>query len=267
MTWGLSVDYGQYVFNQMGYLAGTDEERLADLNAAFRDEEVRAVFATRGGKGAYRIADRLDFDALRRDPKPLVGFSDITSLHLAIYRYTGVAGVHGAIFGLDGSTNEYSLRDALMGGDDIVVVSRPEELTAAVTRPGMARGRLLGGNLDAIATAAGWALPSLRGAILLLEAVNMGIGQVDRQLTMLRRAGHLSGLVGIALGQFTGFKIDRRYNIIDVLKEHLHALDVPVLGGLPLGHGDNPQSVLVGALATLEAESGRLEIHRNSTAF
>lgn len=259
-TWGLRVDYGQHVFNKLGYLAGTDDERLADLNAAFQDEEVRAVFTTRGGKGAYRIADQLDFDALRRDPKPLVGFSDITNLHLAIYRRTGVWGVHGAIFGPDGSTNECALRDALMGQDDIVVVARAEEITAVVTRPGVTHGRLLGGNLDAVAAAAGWALPSLRGAILLLEAVNMGIGQVDRQLTMLRRAGHLSGLVGIALGQFTGFDIDGRYNIIDVLKEHLHALDVPVLGGLPLGHGDDPQSVLVGAFATLEAETVRIPI-------
>jgi muramoyltetrapeptide carboxypeptidase len=164
-------------------------------------------------------------------------------LHLAIYKHTGVLGVHGAIFGPDGSANERALRDALMRQDDIVVVARAEEITAAVTQPGVTHGRLLGGNLNAIATAAGWALPSLRGAILLLEAVNMGIGQVDRQLTMLTKAGHLS----------------------DVLKGHLHALDVPVLGGLPLGHGDDPQSVLVGALATLEAETGRLVIHRNPT--
>jgi muramoyltetrapeptide carboxypeptidase len=263
MTWGLRVDYGQYVFNKLGYLAGTDAERLADLNAAFRDEEVRAVFATRGGKGAYRIADQLDFDALRRDPKPLVGFSDITNLHLAIYGRTGVSGVHGAILGSNGSTNEQSLRDALMGQDDIVIVARAEEITAGATRPGVTHGRLLGGNLDAVATAAGWTLPSLKGAILLLEAVNMGIGQVDRQLTMLRKAGHLSGVVGVALGQFTGFDIGGTYNIIDVLKGHLHALDVPILGGLPLGHGDDPQSVVVGAQATLEAETDRLVIHRN----
>ena len=263
ITWGLRVDYGQHIFNELGYLAGIDDERLVDLNGAFQDEEVRAVFTTRGGKGAYRIADRLDFAALRRDPKPLVGFSDITNLHLAIYRHTGVPGVHGAIFGPHGSTNERALRDALMGRDDIVVVARAEEITAAVTRPGVTHGRFLGGNLDAVATAAGWALPSLRGAILLLEAVNMGIGQVDRQLTMLRRAGHLSGLAGVALGQFTGFDMGGKYNIIDVLKGHLHALEVPILGGLPLGHGDDPQSVLVGAPATLDAGTGRLQIHRN----
>jgi len=179
----------------LGYLAGTDDERLADLNAAFQDEEARPVFTTRGGKGAYRIAERLDLNALRRDPKPLVGFSDIANLHVAIYRHTGVSGVHGAIFGPDGSTNERALRDALMGRHDIVVVARAEEITAAVTQPGVTHGRLLGSNLDAIATAAGWALPSLRGAILLLEAVNMGIGQVDRQLTMLTK----SGVVGVAL--------------------------------------------------------------------
>ncbi|WFU07833.1 LD-carboxypeptidase [Rhizobium sp. CB3090] len=100
--WGLDVDFGEHAFCKHGYLAGTDEERLADFNAALRDPEVRAIFATRGGKGSYRIADRLDFEAVRRDPKFLVGFSDITILHLSLWTHCRQVGVHGALFVNDG---------------------------------------------------------------------------------------------------------------------------------------------------------------------
>ena len=93
--WGIKVDFGQHVFKKMGYLAGTDDDRLADFNDALRDPEVRAIFATRGGKGSYRIADRLDFEAVKRDPKYVVGFSDITVLHLSLYRQCKLVGLHG----------------------------------------------------------------------------------------------------------------------------------------------------------------------------
>lgn len=175
-AWGLRVDFGENAFRKAGYLAGTDDDRLADINTAFRDGDVRAIFATRGGKGSYRIADRLDFDAARRNPKFLVGFSDITILHLALWKHCAISGVHGALVDVDGqfgSQSEESLRSLLMTGDPVVIRSRSAEVTSALTTSGKAEGRLLGGNLDSIATAAGWALPSLEGAILLLEAVNM----------------------------------------------------------------------------------------------
>ncbi len=103
--WGIKVDSGQHAFNKNGYLAGTDDERLADFNDALRDPEVRAIFATRGGKGSYRIADRLDFEAVKRDPKYLVGFSDITVLHLSLYRQCRLVGLHGALMGDDAKAN------------------------------------------------------------------------------------------------------------------------------------------------------------------
>lgn len=264
-AWGLRVDFGEHAFRKAGYLAGTDDDRLADINTAFRDGDVRAIFATRGGKGSYRIADRLDFDAARRNPKFLVGFSDITILHLALWKHCAISGVHGALVDVDGqfgSQSEESLRSLLMTGDPVVIRSRSAEVTSALTTSGKAEGRLLGGNLDSIATAAGWALPSLEGAILLLEAVNMHLGQVDRQLTMLRKAGHLAGLTGVAVGQFTGFQPSNTFTIVDLLREHLDPLRVPVLGGLPLGHGDGPLSTLVGVTAVLDATAQELTVGR-----
>lgn len=263
--WGLKVDFGEHAFRKVGYLAGMDDERLADINAALRDDSVRAIFTTRGGKGSYRIADRLDFNAARRDPKFLVGFSDITILHLALWKHCEISGIHGALVDVAGqldTQNEASLRTLLMKDDPVVIRSRSTEITSALTTSGVAEGILLGGNLDSIATAAGWALPSLDGAILLLEAANMYLGQVDRQLTMLRKAGHLAGLAGIAIGQFTGFHPSNTFTIVDLLREHLEPMGVPVLGGLPLGHGDEPLSTLVGAIATLDATSQNLTVKR-----
>jgi muramoyltetrapeptide carboxypeptidase len=263
--WGLKVDFGQHAFREFGYLAGTDDERLADINTALCDDDVRAIFTTRGGKGSYRIADRLDFNGARRNPKFLIGFSDITILHLALWKHCGISGVHGALIEVDGQfdpQNEASLRSLLMTDVPIVTRSRGDEMTSALTTSGVAEGVLLGGNLNMITTAAGWALPSLNGAILLLEAVNMYVAQVDRELTMLRKAGHLDGVAGIALGQFTGFQPSNAFTIIDLLREHLEPMGVPILGGLPLGHGDEPLSTLVGGTATLDATSGYLIVKR-----
>ena len=269
-SWGLNVDFGQHAFRKQDYLAGTDEERLADFDAALRDPDVRAIFTTRGGKGSYRIADRLDFAAVRRDPKFVVGFSDITALHLSLWKHCRQISIHGAFFAGRGEEDvsaqtSSSLRRALMEAEDIIIRSRSEEPTSALTTSGTVAGRLIGGNLDMVATTAGWALPDLRGAILLLESVNVYRGHVDRQLTMLRKAGHLNDLAGVAIGQFTGFEFDRNFSIIDILREHLDMLGVPVLGGLPLGHGQSPVSALIGAVAELDAEAGILTIKRGNT--
>ena len=266
--WGLRPEIGAHAFDEHSFLAGVDEDRLADLNAALRDPGVRAVFATRGGKGSYRIADRLDFDAMRRDPKPLVGFSDITVLHLAAARHAGVATLHGPMVSWDehvvGPAAVDRLRAALMTTEPIVIETDAGQPTAALTTAGRATGLLLGGNQDSVATAAGWALPDLDGAILLLEGFNLRLGHIDRQLTMLENAGHLGGLAGVAIGQYTECGPDRNepqnWSYLPLLRDHLDALGVPILGGLPIGHGADPHSVPLGTAAMLDADAGTLHV-------
>ena len=263
-SWGYEVDFGENVFEKVNYLAGTDEQRLSDLNGAIRDPRVRAIFATRGGKGSYRIADRMDLHSMKVNPKFVVGFSDITILHLALIS-AGIGGaIHGAIKGderdwqtLHGTT---SLRDILAGTGSTILKTSANEPTFALTTNGAAHGRLVGGNLDMVTGSAGWALPKLDGCILLLEAVNMFLGQVDRQLTMLRKAGHLSGVTGIALGQFTDFKPSGSMTIVDLLREHLVPLGVPILGGLPLGHGEGAMCVPTGLPAMIDGDRGELRV-------
>ncbi len=262
--WGLRVELGRHVFREHGYLAGTDDERLDDLNRALRDPGLRAIFATRGGKGAYRIADRLDFAAASADSKLVVGFSEITILHLVLWKECGLAGIHGPLASWSaehvGPASIETLRRALMTCDPVVLNADPIEPTAVLTTQGKATGTLLGGNLDMIASAAGWALPSLDGAILLIEGVGMGLGQIDRQLTMLANAGHLDGLRGVAVGQFTRCGTYGDWTAVDVLRDRLARLRVPILGGLPVGHGTNPATLPLGTAATLDADAGMLRV-------
>ncbi len=261
------VEIGSHAFDRAGYLAGSDQARLADVNEALRDPGVRGIFATTGGKGAYRIAPHLDFKAARADPKPFVGFSDITYLHLALHR----AGVPGPIHGpLVNWSDEYcdadcaeGLRRSLMDPEPVVISSRVTDYTAQLSAGGRATGVLVGGHFDSISRAVGWALPTLDDAILLLEDHHgTGLGQVDRCLAQLVHAGLLRNLRGIALGTFGEFETTTasRTTLADVLRDWLTPLGVPILGGLPIGHGRNPATVPLGTTATIDVTAGTLTV-------
>lgn len=259
-SWGFEVDFGAHAFDKFHYLAGTDEQRLADLNEAIGDPQVRAIFATRGGKGSYRIADGVDFTAARQDPKFLVGFSDITILHLAMWKHGVGGGLHGAVREEDQllSDQRPSIYALLTDTAPMILPSSPDEETASLTTSGRAEGVLLGGNLDMIATAAGWTLPRLAGSILMLEAIGRWPGELDRKLTMLRQAGHLDGVAGVAVGQFTEF--ENMGLIVAILRDHLTRLGVPLLGGLPVGHRKAAWTVPLGRHAVLDADAGTLKV-------
>jgi muramoyltetrapeptide carboxypeptidase len=262
--WGLIPEIAPHAFDRHGhYLAGRDEDRLADLNDALRDPGVRAIFTTRGGKGAYRIADRIDFDAAARDPKPLVGFSDTTILHLALWHRACAPSVHGPHVEWHGPLGRHAaerLRRVLMESAPIVVRRDSHEITAAVTSAGTVTGTLMGGNLSLIARAVGWTCPSFAGAILLVEDVDKHIGHIDSALTQLLRSGVLDGLRGIAIGQFIRCAEPKpgKWSIVDVLRDRLLPLGVPILGGLPIGHGPDPHTVPLGAAATIDVTAGTL---------
>ena len=234
--WGLVGEVAPHALDKWGYMAGRDEDRLADLNDAFRDPGVRAIVATRGGAGGYRVADHIDFDAVRADPKPLVGFSDITYLHLALLKHGLVPGIHGC---LDGPTTVATVHQLLMTLEPLEVAAHPASVSGAIVFPGVARGRLVGGNLAALATSVGVRFPAMQGAILFLEDQRLvGLGTVDRQLTQLIASGALDGITGIAIGSFEGFVdyTDRGWTLTEVLNDRLGSLGVPMLGGIRAGH-------------------------------
>ena len=247
-----------------GYLAGSDEARLADLNAALRDPSIRGIICTRGGYGAQRIVDGLDMDAVRADPKVIAGFSDITALHLAVHRHAGLAGLQSPMSAWNpertGDASIRSLRAALMTTDPVVLSAVTTEETYPVRVPGPpTAGTVIGGNLCLIAATIGTRdMPDLHGAILLIEDVNEPPYKIDRMLTHLRRSGALEGVAGIAVGQFTDCADGWSTTIVDVLMERLGELGVPVLGGLPTGHGQEQLSLPVGVPAILDVSAGTL---------
>lgn len=268
---GLKVEYGAHVYDiddTLDYLAGTDENRLADINDALRDPGIKAIIATRGGKGAYRIADKLDFEAARKNPKLLIGFSEVTILHMALLKNSGLVGIHGAPWNTKefGKETADSFLQAVTSTEPLIIHSTKNEHTHALTTHGKASGILIGGNQDSIATGAGWALPNFDKAILLIEAVNLRLGHIDRQLTMLINTGIIKNIAGVAIGQYTdcGNATDptgtTKCTEIDILRERFGQLGVPILGGLPIGHGKNPIALPIGTVAILNADTGTLTI-------
>ncbi|HEX7744212.1 MAG TPA: LD-carboxypeptidase [Micromonosporaceae bacterium] len=263
--WDLRPVLAPNAYARQGYLAGADELRAADLNAAFADPEIRGVLCTRGGYGAQRVVDAIDMAAVRRDPKVVAGFSDITALQFALWRGARLATVHGpGAAWLDDRTpprSAESLHAALMTTEPVTVHRVAEEETAPVVVPGVAAGPLLGGNLCLITSSVGTPdMPDLTGAILLVEEVEEPPYKVDRMLTHLRRSGALDSVAGVAIGQFTRCADEWRVSVAEVLADRLGDLGVPVLGGLPIGHGVGQLTVPVGVPATLDSVTGTLTV-------
>ncbi|MEV6492878.1 LD-carboxypeptidase, partial [Actinoplanes sp. NPDC051633] len=265
-SWGLRARVGEHAMNRRSYLSATDDERRADFNAALRDDEVRGIWCLRGGYGAQRIVDGLDFAAARADPRLVIGFSDITAIHLALWCEAGLATVHGPTASYpgpgEGGPTEAGARRALMSTGPVVVAADPTEDTYPVRAPGRASGVLLGGNLTILAATAGTRhRPDLRGAILLVEDVHDEPYRVDRCIVQLERAGWLDGIAGVAVGQFTEcVDPDPSPTTPEVLTERFGSLGVPVLGGLPIGHGAEQIAVGLGVPAVLDVDAGTLTV-------
>ena len=250
-----------HVLRRTGYFAGSDAERLADLNAALADPRIDAVWTLRGGYGCMRLLPDLVLDAVRKRPLTLIGFSDVTALHAALGNVAGLVTMHGPV-----ARNPLSAfsRDSLVRA--VVHQADPCGVAAGarVLRPGQAEGRLAGGNLALVAALAGtpWA-PDLRDAILVLEDVNEAIYRVDRMLMQLRLAGMLAGVRGIVFGQCTDCPEDsddgaRRLD--DVVAEHAEWLGVPCIAGAPVGHVEDQWTVPLGARAELDADARTLRV-------
>ena len=254
---------GANVLAHTGYLAGADGTRLGDLNEALVDESIDAVWCIRGGYGVMRILETIDYAALRRRPKPVIGYSDITALHAAIATRCDAVTFHGPTARAKLSVfSRESLQRALVGGDP----AGPAE-QARVLAPGRARGRLVGGNLAILCGLSGTAYaPDYRDAILVMEDVNEAVYRIDRMLTQLRLSGALGACAGIIFGQFTDIPRDAPEESLgartldDVLGEVATALGVPCIAGAPIGHVADQWTLPLGAQAELDADARTLRI-------
>jgi muramoyltetrapeptide carboxypeptidase len=267
---GYRVKLGRNVDAKHGYLAGTDAQRLEDLNGMFRDRQVRAIFAMRGGYGSPRLLPFIDYAVVRRDPKVLVGFSDLTGLQLALWRRARLVTFSGPML----ETDFGGVRDAFTEEIfwDLVTSNRgrrwmgqPAGQRLKTLRSGRVEGRLLGGNLSLIVSNLGTPYhPQYQGALLFLEEIGEPLYRVDRMLTQLRNAGVLQRIGGLICGQVTESprsNADQESLAKQQLwKEVADWFDGPMVEGLSYGHMTTKLTVPMGVQARLDASRGRLEL-------
>ncbi|MER5442538.1 LD-carboxypeptidase [Streptomyces sp. NPDC002790] len=249
------------VHGEFDYLAGADADRAADLQRAWCDPEVDAVLCARGGYGAQRMVDLLDWDAMRAArPKAFVGYSDITALHEAFAVRLGVSTLHGPMVAaadfLKNPRAQEHLRATLFEPETVRVISAVEG-GGGVLVPGTARGVTFGGCLSLLAAdlGAAGARSSGRGGLLCLEDVGEEAYRVDRYLTQLLRGGLLDGVSGILLGSWTDCEPLRA-----LLMDRLGGLGVPVVEDFGFGHGEGALTVPLGVAGELDAASGTLTL-------
>jgi muramoyltetrapeptide carboxypeptidase len=255
---------GAHALERDGYLAGSDAHRLADLNRFAADDSIDAIWCLRGGYGASRLLEGIDFDAWARRPRALIGYSDITALHAAIGQRADLVTYHGptARGELSAMTRD-SFREAMsLGGGASYWVRGPMTTMA----PGRASGRLVGGNLALVAALVGTPFAwELDGAILVVEDVLESVYRIDRMLTQLRSSGGLSRLAGLVFGQFTEIPDDgtgAERPLDRVLREFAESAGVPCIANFPIGHVDDHVTLPLGAVAELDADAGTLLIER-----
>ena len=273
---GLKPKFASNVRSRAGYLGGTIEQRLDDLHQMFRDPEVKAVFAIRGGYGSEQLLDRIDYDLIRKNPKIFLGYSDITAMHLAITKRAGLITFHGpvAVARFSPYTQTY-FRKALFETEPIGLVTNPPDSdplrpahTLRTIRPGKGSGPLTGGNLSLISTTMGTPFEiETRGRILFLEDIEEQPYSIDRMLTQLRLAGKFDGVAGVIFGECKDCRprdyqpsFESTFSLGEVLDNILGKLNVPVLSGLTIGHTDDQLTLPLGVMATLDATKGELLI-------
>ena len=260
---GLRPRVGAAVLERRGHLAGADDARLADLRAMLGDSEVRAVFCARGGYGSQRIVPELDLAALRADPKPIVGYSDVTALLAAVVG-SGVGAFHGPMVATDLARGLTARSRSWFWS----VLSDPEvRLEAPVptpVRPGRARGRLVGGCLSVLVTTLGtpWATDTT-DAVLFLEDVNEWPYRLDRMLLQLRQARVLERVAGVVFGTMMTCKSANGIAALDVVRDAFADAPFPVGFGVPSGHDLAAVAVEnlalpLGTTVELDVEAGRL---------
>lgn len=265
---GFRVVIGKHALAEYGYLAGSDRERLQDLEAAFRNPAIKAIFCARGGYGVSRLLGAFDGSLARRHPKALIGFSDITVLHMALQK-AGVVSFWGPMPCTSLGWTSFSVRSlerALMSGDAVGRVPFSRRRRATTLRPGIARGRLTGGTLSLLAASLGTAYEiETRGRIVFLEDVDEEPYRVDRLLAQLIAAGKLSDAAGVALGIFTGTEVRNSpgrlsLTMQQVFADHLLPLGIPVLANLAVGHVPDQVTLPYGIEARMDAAARTLDL-------
>lgn len=259
---GYRIKPGKNLRQRTGYLAGSDEERAGDINGFFADPEVQGIFALRGGYGSCRILPMLDYEVIRANPKPFIGYSDITAMHVAILVKTGLITFHGsnATSALQ-KDNEAAFGRVMIEPDAAarkpVLFTRAEPAWKDIETvvPGKVKGQILGGNMTCLLRLLATPYePNFRGVILFLEDTGEKAYRVDGLFTHLRLAGILPQIAGLVLGTFDHTDAEEQKRINAVLRREAERIGVPCVMNAPIGHF--PEQIVVPQGATAELDAG-----------
>ncbi|UJH89706.1 LD-carboxypeptidase [Antarcticibacterium sp. 1MA-6-2] len=271
---GLKVKLGEFVKNRYGHLAGTDDERANELNTMFRDPDVDAVIALRGGSGAARILDKIDYQAIKENPKIFVGYSDITAIHLAIYSKTGLVTFHAPLAVSTWNSFSYSSFRKILFDAEAAIFENPKEkgdnLTITKNRirtitPGVARGKLLGGNLSVLTGIMGspYFPSNWENKILYLEDVGEQIYAVDRMMSQLQLGGVFVKISGFVFGKCSDCKPGSGYGSLtleEVIDHYIKPLNIPAYTGAMIGHIDDNSTIPNGIEAEINSTKGTIQL-------
>ena len=255
---GFGVKVPGSIFERRGYLAGTDMQRANLLMELFEDDAVKAVLCARGGFGSMKLLPLLDFDLIKKHPKALVGYSDITALLVTLYSTCGMAAFHGPLVTtLSDGSGETQI--SFMSSLSAAVTVQFKPIAPAVIHPGKARGPVLGGNLTVMTTLLGTPFqPSFDNHILFLEDRGEAPYRIDRLLSQLQLAGCLNHIRGVVLGSFVD--CGSLEEIHSIVKKAFSANDIPILGGFNFGHGTENLTLPLGIEAELNTSKRVLRL-------
>jgi len=279
---GLETEAGPHLWKKNGYLAGTDQERAADINHFFSRPDIAGIIAIKGGYGSARTLEYLDWQVIANNPKVFVGFSDITALHLALQKETGLITFHGPVlFQLTPEKKTSylvdSFRRAVMGSEPLGLVDpAPEKTPFTYTiNPGQTRGPLVGGCLSLIVQSLGTPHAiDTRDRILFLEEVGEEPYKIDGMLHQLYRAGKLQEARGIVVGECHRCQprehspsfVTGTFILEEILADIIGSLDIPAFYGLPLGHGRHLATLPLGIEASIDANRQELSLLDTATS-
>lgn len=270
---GLKMKAGEHLLDRRGYLAGSDKDRALDINRMFADRNVAAILTLRGGWGCNRLLDLLDYGVIAKNPKILMGYSDITSLLLALNAKTGLVTFHGPV-GVS-SWNRFSTEfvEKLLFNGEVFSMENPKDPGDNLARTkdrvltingGKAKGRLIGGNLSVLTAMVGSEyLPDFKGNILFLEEVGEEVYRVDRMLTQLKLAGILGNISGFVFGKCSDCGPGKGYGSLtleEILDDHIKPLGIPAWYGSMIGHIENKFTIPLGVEAEIDADHGRISL-------
>lgn len=271
---GFEVVLGRNIRAKNGYIAGTDAQRLDDLHAMFSNPDIRGVWCARGGYGCTRLLPNIDYTLIQNNPKVLIGYSDITALHLAIHQRTGLVTFHGPVAGSDFTAyTAKHVKAVLMDATaphvidtltEYGTVKNPELYKPLIIKSGKVQGPLFGGNLSLLAAMAGTEFGlDARGKLLFIEDIDEKPYRVDRMLTQLRQSANLDQAAAFGLGVFAGCipePGDESLTLAQTIMDRLSDLDRPAVYGLTFGHIANQCTLPTGIQAELDTENLRITL-------